>query len=91
MLLASRNLGEGLINERQFAAIGETNSVLDIHKLEYIEAIKRGLEDLQTRVVRVRRRPDLKALSSGRRMLWVTVIKQVLTCTIWHIPSSFRK
>jgi flagellar biosynthesis/type III secretory pathway chaperone len=32
MLLASRNLSDGLINEHQFAAIEETNSVLDIHK-----------------------------------------------------------
>jgi len=53
MLLAYRNLGKGLINERRFAAIEETNSVLNIHKREYAEAIERWLDYLQTRVMRV--------------------------------------
>lgn len=55
-----RNLAEGRITERHFAAIDETNSMLDKHRREYEEAVGRGLSDFDLEVIRVRHRRDLE-------------------------------
>lgn len=55
-----RNLAEGRITERHFAAVEETNSMLDQQRREYEDAVGRGLGDFDIEVMRVRHKRDLE-------------------------------
>jgi hypothetical protein len=55
-----RNLGEGLINERQYDSIEETNKMLDKHKQEYDIAVKRGVSEWEIETLREVHRRDLQ-------------------------------
>lgn len=48
-----RDLVEGRIIECHFAAIEETNSMLDKQRCEYEEAVEGGLSDFDIEVMRV--------------------------------------
>jgi hypothetical protein len=56
-----RNLAEGLINERQLAAIEETAVLLDKQKREYEEAIEGGICERDIEAMRAVHKRDLKA------------------------------
>jgi hypothetical protein len=53
-------LGEGIINERRFAAIEETHKMLDKHKREYQTAVKRGVNEWEIETLRDMHRRELK-------------------------------
>ena len=53
-------MAEGRITERQYAAIEETNSLLEKQKREYEQAVERGLGHFEVEVMRVRHKRDLE-------------------------------
>ncbi|CZR67831.1 uncharacterized protein PAC_17730 [Phialocephala subalpina] len=55
-----RNLKEGLISEREYEAIEDTNAVLDIHLREYAEAVSNGTSVEIMEVMREVQKRDLK-------------------------------
>ena len=71
-----RNLADGLINERQFAAIEETNSMLDKQKREYNEAIGRGLSSSDIEMMRAVHKRDLKEAEKREAEAAVYIAKE---------------